>query len=83
MSNSKTMSTSLANHIKLSLNRYPKTDEKAEYMLKVSYVMAIGCLMYVMIYIIPDLEKVISQVCKFMSIRKSVIENNSNGFSGI
>ena len=35
-------------------------------MSKVPYANAIGCLMYDMVSIRPDLAHVVSQVCKFM-----------------
>ncbi|KAE8675002.1 hypothetical protein F3Y22_tig00111708pilonHSYRG00525 [Hibiscus syriacus] len=67
MSSAKPMCTPLANHFKLSSEQCPKTDKEAEYMTKVSYYNAVGCLMYAMVCTRPDLAHVISQVCKYMS----------------
>jgi hypothetical protein len=58
------MSTPLANHFKLSLDDCLKTDAEAKYMSKVPYVSVVGCLMYVMVCIRPDLAQAVSQVCK-------------------
>ncbi|KAK2425531.1 secreted RxLR effector protein [Trifolium repens] len=67
MSNSKAVTTPLANHFKLTLDQCPKSDSEIEYMSKVPYVSAVGCLMYAMVCTRPDLAPVVSQVCKFMS----------------
>ncbi|CAJ2662759.1 unnamed protein product [Trifolium pratense] len=67
MSNSKAMSTPLANHFKLTLDQCPKSDSEIEYMSKVPYASAVGCLMYAMVCTRPDLAQAVSQVCKFMS----------------
>lgn len=67
MSNAKIVSTPLANHFKLSLDQCPKTGAEAEYMSKVPYASAVGCLMYAMVCTRPDLAQAVSQVCKFMS----------------
>jgi hypothetical protein len=67
MSNSKAVSTPLANHFKLTLDQCPKSDSEIEYMSKVPYASAVGCLMYAMVCTRPDLAQAVSQVCKFMS----------------
>lgn len=50
---------SLAAHIKLSKKQSPKTEEEKEYMKKVPYASAIGCLMYVMVCTRPDIAQVV------------------------
>ena len=47
-SNSKVVSTLLANHFKLSLDYYPKTETKVEYISKVHYASDVVLLVYVM-----------------------------------
>ena len=66
MSNAKLVSIPLAKHFKLSIDQCPKTNVEVEYMSKVPYARAVGCLMYVMVYTIPDLTHATSQVCKFL-----------------
>ena len=67
MSNAKPVSTLLAKHFKLSVDQCSKIDAEVEYMPKVLYANAVGCLMYAMVCTIPDLAYAISQVYKFMS----------------
>ncbi|XP_050909695.1 secreted RxLR effector protein 161-like [Lathyrus oleraceus] len=67
MSRETPMSTALANHFKLSLEQYVKTDSEIEDMSKIPYSSADGCLMYFMVCTRPNLAQVVSLVCKFMS----------------
>lgn len=67
MSNSKVVSTPLANHFKLSLDQCPKENAKVDDMSKVPYVSVVGCLMYVIICTLSNLAQVISHDCKFVS----------------
>ena len=67
MSNSKPVSTPLANHFKLSSEQCPKTDKDIEDMSNVPYASAVGCLMYTMVCTRPDLAQAVSQVSKFMA----------------
>ena len=67
MSKAKPVSTSLANHFKLSSLHCPKTDKEIEDMAKVPYASAVGCLMYAMVCTRSDLAHAVSQVCKYMS----------------
>ncbi|KAL0355896.1 UNVERIFIED_CONTAM: Retrovirus-related Pol polyprotein from transposon TNT 1-94 [Sesamum radiatum] len=67
ISKAKSVSTLLANHVKLSLEQCPKTDREIEDMAKVPYASAVGCLMYAMVCTRPDLAHIVSQVCKYMS----------------
>ena len=64
--NAKPESIPLAKRFKLSVNQCLKTNDEVEYMSKVPYTNAIGCLMYAMVCTRPDLTHVVSQVFKFM-----------------
>jgi hypothetical protein len=48
--NAKSMSTTLANHFRLSTSQCPKTIEETENMSKVPHASAVGCLMYCMLW---------------------------------
>jgi hypothetical protein len=67
MENVKPMSTPLANHFCLSTLQCPKIVEEIEDMSKVSYVNAVGCLMYAIVCTRPDLTHVVSVVSKYMA----------------
>ena len=49
MLDAKPVSTSLSAHFKLSSQLCPSSNEESEYMSKVPYANAIGCLMYLMV----------------------------------
>ncbi|MCI84897.1 retrotransposon protein putative Ty1-copia subclass, partial [Trifolium medium] len=59
MSNSKAVITPLANHFKLTLDQCSKSDSEIEYMSKVPYASAVGCLMYAMVCTRPDLAQAV------------------------
>lgn len=67
MMNAKPVSTPLANHFKLSARQCPETDVEIRDMARVPYASAVGCLMYGMVCIRPDLAQAVSQVSKYMS----------------
>jgi len=67
MSNTKPVSTPLANHFKLSSNQCPNTDKEVADMAEVPYASVVGCLMYAMVCTRPDLAHAVSQVSKYMS----------------
>ena len=67
MENAKPVSTPLANHFHLSTLQCPKTIEKTEDMSKFSYASAVGCLMYSIVCIRPDLAHAVSVVSKYMA----------------
>jgi hypothetical protein len=67
MENAKLVSTPLANHFRLSTSQCPKTVEETEYMSKVPYASAVGCLMYAMVCTKPDLAHAVSVVSKYMA----------------
>jgi hypothetical protein len=67
MENAKPISTHLANHFHLSTSQCPKTVEETEDMSKVTYASAVGCLMYAMVCIRPDLAHIVSVVSKYMA----------------
>ena len=52
---------------KLSLSMSPQTKEELAYMSRVCYANAVGCLMYAMVYIRPDIEHTVSVVSRFMA----------------
>jgi hypothetical protein len=67
MENAKPVSTPLVNHFYLSTSQCPKTVEEIEDMSKVSYASAVGCPMYAMVCIMPDLAHAVSVVSKYMA----------------
>ena len=67
MENAKPISTPLVNHFKLSTTQCPKTGDDVQDMSKVPYARAVGCLMYVMVCIRPDLAQAVSEVSKLLS----------------
>ena len=54
------------NHFGLSTTQCPKTYDDAQDMLKVPYASVVGCLMYVMVCIRPDLAQAVSAVSKLL-----------------
>ena len=72
MENTKSVSTPLTNHLKLSTRQCPKTGNDVQDMSKVPYTSAVGCLMYAMVCTRPDLAQDVSAVSKFLSnLRRS------------
>ena len=67
MDDAKPVSTHLVNHFRLSTNQCPKIDDEVKDMSKVPYASAMGCLMYAMVCIRPDLTHAVSAVSKFLS----------------
>jgi hypothetical protein len=67
MENAKLVSIPLANHFHLSTSQCPKTVKETEDMSKVPYARAVGCLMYAMVCIKPNLAYAISVVSKYMA----------------
>ena len=67
MDNTKPVSTLLANPFRLSINQYPKTDDEVKDMSKFPLASTVGCLMYAMVCIRPDLAQTISMLSKFLS----------------
>ena len=67
MENAKLVSTPLVNHFHFSTSQCPMIVEEIEYMYKVSYANAMGCLMYVMVCSRPYLAHAISVVSKYMA----------------
>jgi ATP-binding cassette subfamily B (MDR/TAP) protein 1 len=62
MPDAKKVTTAIAPHFKLSSTQCPITDEDIEYMSRVLYSSAVGCLMYAMICSCPDLSYAMSLV---------------------
>jgi len=65
--------TLLAGHFKLSSKQRPQSP-KEEKISRVSYVNAVGSLMYIVVCTKPDLACVVSTVSQFMSNPESNIE---------
>ena len=62
----KTVSTPLAPHLKLSSHLSPTTDEEREYMAKVPYANSIGSLMHAMVCTRPNISQAVSVVSRYM-----------------
>ena len=62
----KPVSTPLVPHFKLSASQCPKTEEEQEYMSKVPYSNAVGCLMYAMVCTRPDISHAVGTVSRYM-----------------
>ena len=67
MSQAKLVSSPLLNHFKLSRKHDLSTDKEKEDMNNISYVSAIGSLMYVMVCTRLDITHVVGIVTRFMS----------------
>ena len=53
--------------VKLSVEQCPKTQEEEEGMSYVPYASEVGCLMYGMVYTIPDIAHEVGVLSRFMS----------------
>jgi hypothetical protein len=67
MLDAKPVSTSLANHFRLSGNQCPKNTEEIEDITRVPYASAVGCLMYAMVCTRPDLAHAVSTISSYMA----------------
>lgn len=67
MLEAKPVATPLAAHFKLSSQLSPNTEDEVEYMSKVPYANAVGCLMYMMVCTRPDLSQAVSVVSRYMA----------------
>uniref|UniRef100_A0A2N9G8B6 CCHC-type domain-containing protein n=1 Tax=Fagus sylvatica TaxID=28930 RepID=A0A2N9G8B6_FAGSY len=67
MLDAKPVSTPLANHFRISGSQCPKNEEEIDNMSKVSYASVVGCLMYAMVCIRPDLAHTVSTVSRYMA----------------
>ena len=63
---SKSVSTPLAPHFKLSASLSPKDDAEREHMSKVPYANAVGSLMYAMVCTRPDISQAVGVVSRYM-----------------
>ncbi|XP_041995810.1 secreted RxLR effector protein 161-like [Salvia splendens] len=63
---SKSVSTPLSPHLKLSSQLSPKTEDEREYMAKVPYANAVGSLMYAMVCTRPDISQAVGIVSRYM-----------------
>ncbi|KAK3042297.1 hypothetical protein RJ639_001892 [Escallonia herrerae] len=66
MLNAKPVSTPLGAHFQLSSQLCPSTKEDVEYMSRVPYANAVGCLMYAMVCTRPDISHAVSMVSRYM-----------------
>lgn len=66
MQNSKIISTPIENHFKLSASLCPTTDEEVDDMSQVSYISAVGNLMYAMVCNRLDLSHAVNLVSKYV-----------------
>ncbi|KAK2991311.1 hypothetical protein RJ640_024576 [Escallonia rubra] len=66
MFNVKPVSKSLGAHFQLSSQLCSSTEEDVEYMSRVPYANAVGCLMYVMVCTRPDISHAVSMVSRYM-----------------
>ena len=67
MNKVKPMNVPLASHFKLSSGLCPSSDEEKDYMSRVPYANAVGCLMYAMVCTRPDISHAIGVVSKYMA----------------
>ena len=67
LNEAKPVSTPLGSHFKLSKEKSPKIEEERDHMSKVSYVLAIGSLMYAMVCIRPGITHAVGVVSRFRS----------------
>ncbi|KAM2380536.1 hypothetical protein EV1_040838 [Malus domestica] len=67
MKAAKSVSSPLANHIKLSKESCPKTYEEKEKMAVVPYSSAVGSIMYAMVCTRPDIAHAVGVVSRFLS----------------
>ncbi|CAM8977512.1 unnamed protein product [Rhodiola kirilowii] len=67
MSNVKSVLIPLAQHFKMTTEQCPKNESELEYMSSVSYANDVGCLMYSMACIRPDISHSVSMISRFMS----------------
>jgi hypothetical protein len=67
MSDCKPVTTPLAGHFKLSKRNSPRNDEERVRMEGVSYLSAVGSLMYAMVCTRPDIAQAVGVVSRYMS----------------
>ena len=67
MDKSKTVSSPLATHIRLSIKQRPLTNEEKEDMERVPYASAVGSLMYAMVCTRPDIAYAVGSVSRFLA----------------
>ena len=67
MDKAKPVGLPLASHMSLSKQKCLQTKEEREYMKKVSYVSAVGNVIYAMVCYRLDIAHTVSQVSKYMA----------------
>jgi len=66
MQNSKSVSTPLATHFRLSTALAPQSEEEEQFMSHVPYSSAVGSIMYAMVCTRPDISQAVSVVSRYM-----------------
>lgn len=75
MKDSKPISTPLGAHFKLSKQQEPKDDAEVEFMKKIPYLSAVGCIIYAMVCSRPDLPygiRIVSRQTSLACYQKDV-----------
>ena len=67
MKDAKFVTLPLAKYFKLTKHLCPKIDKEKEYMTKVPYALAVGSLMYAMVFTRPDIAQQMGVVSRFMN----------------
>lgn len=67
MDKAKPMGKTLASHFRLSKDWLPKLEKEHDYMIKISYALAIGSLMYAMVNMRLDFAHWVRVVSRYMS----------------
>ena len=67
MENAKVVSTPLLDHLKLTKEMCPKTQEEEDKMSKLPYTSVVGILMYVMVCTRPNISHVVGVVSRYIS----------------
>lgn len=75
MKDSKPISTPLSAHFRLSKQQEPKDDAEVEFMKKIPYLNAVGCIIYAMVCSRPDLPygiRIVSRQTSLACYQKDV-----------
>jgi hypothetical protein len=67
MQNSKSVSTPLATHFRLSTALAPQSEEEEQFMSHVPYSSAVGSIMYAMVCTRPDISQAVNVVSRYMA----------------
>lgn len=67
LKSSKTVSTPLATHFKLSSNQSPSSEDGIFNIKLIPYLFDVGSLMYELVCTIPDITHDVGTICRFLS----------------